>query len=86
MIDRDHELPVSRQCAALGISRGSVYYEAVSVSESDLTRSCESWTSCTWKHPHAGSRRRHELPDRYFAPYRAWGNRWCAGWSAAFPI
>jgi hypothetical protein len=36
MIDRDHELPVSRQCAALGISRGSVYYEAVSVSESDL--------------------------------------------------
>ena len=38
MIDRDHELPVSKQCAALGISRGSVYYELVTVSESDLAR------------------------------------------------
>jgi hypothetical protein len=32
MIDRDHELPVSKQCAALGISRGSVYYEPAAVS------------------------------------------------------
>ena len=36
MIDRDHELPVSKQCAALEISRGSVYYEPVAVSEGDL--------------------------------------------------
>ena len=28
MIDRGHALPVSKQCAALGISRGSIYYEA----------------------------------------------------------
>jgi hypothetical protein len=34
MIDRDHELPVSKQCAALEISRGSVYYEPVAVSAS----------------------------------------------------
>jgi len=36
MIDRDHDLSVSKQCAALGISRGSVYYEPVGVPESDL--------------------------------------------------
>ena len=36
MIDRGHALPVAKQCAALGISRGSVYYEPVEVSASDL--------------------------------------------------
>jgi putative transposase len=36
MINRDHNLSVSKQCAALGISRGSVYYEPVEVSASDL--------------------------------------------------
>jgi putative transposase len=36
MIDPDHELPVSRQAKALGISRGSVYYEPRSVSARDL--------------------------------------------------
>ena len=39
MIDRDHELPVSKQCAALGISRGisrgSIYYAPGEVSASD---------------------------------------------------
>ena len=25
MIDRDHDLPVSRQATALGVSRGAVY-------------------------------------------------------------
>jgi len=36
MIDRDHELPVSKQCATLGISRGSVDYEPSGLSVSDL--------------------------------------------------
>jgi putative transposase len=36
MIDRTHALPVTRQAAALGISRGAVYYQAVSVSDADL--------------------------------------------------
>jgi len=36
MIDRSHDLPVARQAAALGISRGSVYYLPRPVSESDL--------------------------------------------------
>lgn len=26
MIDRNHDLPITRQALALGISRGSVYY------------------------------------------------------------
>ena len=36
MIDRGHDLPVSRQAAVLGISRGSVYYLPRGVSDADL--------------------------------------------------
>ena len=36
MIDRDHELSVSQQAKALGISRGSVYYRPRPVSDADL--------------------------------------------------
>lgn len=36
MIDRDHELSVTAQAKALGISRGSVYYQPRPVSEEDL--------------------------------------------------
>ena len=36
MIDRSHDLPVARQAAALGISRGCVYYLPRPVSASDL--------------------------------------------------
>ena len=36
MIDRSHELPVSRQAKVLNISRGSVYYEPRPVSAADL--------------------------------------------------
>jgi putative transposase len=60
MIDRDHELPVSKQCAALGISRGSIYYEPTAVSASDLAlmrRLDEMHT----EHPHAGSRMLRDL-------------------------
>ena len=55
MIDRDHELPVSKQWAALGISRGSVYYEPVTVSESDLAL-MRRLDELHLEHPHAGSR------------------------------
>ena len=37
MIDREHDLPITRQARALGISRGSVYYLPRPVSPSDLT-------------------------------------------------
>lgn len=36
MIDREHELPISRQAQVLGISRGSVYYLPRAVAASDL--------------------------------------------------
>jgi len=36
MIDRSHELPVTRQVKALNVSRGSVYYMPRPVSEGDL--------------------------------------------------
>jgi len=36
MIDRNHRLALARQAALLGISRGSVYYEPVPVSDADL--------------------------------------------------
>jgi putative transposase len=52
MIDRDHELPVSKQCAALEISRGSVYYEPVVVSASDLAL-MRRLDELHLEHPHA---------------------------------
>ena len=36
MTDRDHALSLTRQAALLGISRGSLYYEARPVSDADL--------------------------------------------------
>jgi putative transposase len=36
MIDRDHDLPISRQAKALGVSRGSVYYKPWPTSAEDL--------------------------------------------------
>jgi putative transposase len=36
MIDRTHSLPLARQAAVLGISRGSLYYAACPVSPADL--------------------------------------------------
>lgn len=36
MIDRDHDLSVVRQAKALGISRGSVYYQARPAPDADL--------------------------------------------------
>jgi putative transposase len=60
MIDRDHELPVSKQCAALGISRGSIYYEPAAVSASDLAL-MHRLDEMHLKHPHAGSRMLRDL-------------------------
>ena len=37
MIDRSHDLPLARQTEALGISRGSIYYQPQPVSAADLT-------------------------------------------------
>jgi putative transposase len=37
MIDRSHDLPITKQAKALGISRGGVYYQPRPVSASNLT-------------------------------------------------
>jgi putative transposase len=60
MIDRDHELSLSKQCAALGISRGSVYYEPVAASASDLAL-MRRLDALHLEHPHAGSRMLRDL-------------------------
>jgi len=46
MIDRAHDLPISKQAEALNISRGSVYYLPRPVSAADLA--CDGSTSCIW--------------------------------------
>jgi putative transposase len=64
MIDRTHELPVSRQCQLLEIGRSSYYYEAVPVSQADvdLMRQIDE---IHLKYPFYGSRKvRHELKAR----------------------
>jgi putative transposase len=60
MIDRCHALPVSKQCAALGISRGSIYYEPVPVSANDLAL-MRRLDVLHLEHPHAGSRMLRDL-------------------------
>jgi putative transposase len=70
MIDRDHELPVSKQRAPLGISRGSVYNEPVAVSPSDLAL-MQSLDELPLEHPH-GSRM---LKDLLVAEARKIGRR-----------
>ena len=55
MIDRDHELPVTRQAQALGLARSTVYYEAVPLSERDQ-RLMRRIGELHLEHPFAGSR------------------------------
>src|SRR6187431_1734041 len=55
MIDRSHELPLSGQAKALGISRGSVYYLARPTSDADLVL-MRRLDELHLEHPFAGSR------------------------------
>ena len=49
MIDRDHELSVSRQAKVLGISRGSVYYLPRPTLDADLAFAIVARTDgATW--------------------------------------
>ena len=60
MIDRDHELSVSRQAKALGISRGSVYYLPRPTSEADLAL-MRRIDELHLEHPFAGSQMLRDL-------------------------
>jgi putative transposase len=55
MIDRTHELPITRQADVLNISRGSVYYLPRPVSETDLAV-MRRLDRLHLEHPFAGSR------------------------------
>jgi putative transposase len=64
MIDRQHELPLTRQSEIFGISRSSLYYQPVPVSASDLD-TMRLIDEIHLKYPFWGSRSiRDELRDR----------------------
>jgi putative transposase len=64
MIDRQHELSLTRQSEILELSRSSLYYQAALVSECDL-KLMRLIDELHMKYPFMGSRRlRNELRDR----------------------
>ena len=63
MIDHGHELPVARQARALGISRSSVYYRPMPVSEGDL-RLMRRIDEIHLEYPFAGSRMLRDILRR----------------------
>ncbi len=64
MIDRDHKLPLTRQSDILELSRSSLYYQAVPVSERDLAM-MRLIDEIHLKHPFYGSRNlRDELREQ----------------------
>jgi putative transposase len=63
MIDREHTLPLTRQSRILELSRSSLYYQAVSVSDQDLEL-MRFIDEIHLKHPFMGSRSiRDQLQD-----------------------
>jgi len=55
MIDRQHELSLTRQSEILELARSSIYYQAVPVSEQDL-KLMRLIDEIHMKHPFMGSR------------------------------
>ena len=55
MIDRDHRLPLACQGKAVGVSRGSLYYQPRPVSDADL-RLMRRIDELHLEHPFAGGR------------------------------
>jgi len=63
MIDREHALPVIRQCRTLKLSRSSVYYQARGISEADL-HLMRRIDELHLQYPFAGSRMLRDLLGR----------------------
>ena len=59
MIDRDHQLPITRQAQLLGMSRGAVYFLPRPVSQADL--------ALTRERPRCGCVRTGWKADRWVA-------------------
>lgn len=62
MIDRTHDLLVSRQAAVLGISRGSVYHLPRAVSDAQIAAHAPHAPIEDWRHD---VQQRREAIDRY---------------------
>ena len=60
MIDRSHDLPLTRQARVLGISRGSVYYLPRAASSADLTL-MRAIDALHLEYPFTGSRMLQDL-------------------------
>ena len=60
MIDRTHDLPISRQAKVLNISRGAVYYKPRPVSPEDL-RLMRRIDELHLERPFAGARMAHAI-------------------------
>jgi len=60
MIDREHELPVTRQCELLGLARSTACYQPLPVSEADLVL-MRRLDELHLKWPFLGSRRLRDL-------------------------
>lgn len=56
MIDRDHTLPITRQCAVLGVARSTLYYRRQPMSEADR-RLMRRIDALHLERPFLGSRR-----------------------------
>ena len=63
MIDREHDLPISRQAEALGVSRGAVYYKPRPTSAEDL-RIMRRLDELHLDYPFAGSRMLRDFLNR----------------------
>ena len=63
MIDREHDLPISRQAEALGVSRGAVYYKPRPTSAEDL-RTMRRLDELHLGYPFAGSRMLRDFLNR----------------------
>ncbi len=63
MIDRNHELPITRQAPLLGMSRGAVYYLARSTSPADLDL-MRRIDELHLEHPFMGARMLHRQLQR----------------------
>ena len=63
MIDRDHDLPITRQAKALGVARSSVYYTPRPVSAEDM-KLMRRLDELHLDHPFAGARMLRDLLRR----------------------
>ena len=63
MIDRTHDLPVTRQAELIGMPRSSVYYLPVPVSQADLAL-MRHIDALHLEHPHAGARMLRDMFKR----------------------